>query len=111
MANDFFRSSFERMQREVHETAKEKGWWDEPRENGTLLMLMVTELAEAMESVRLPAPSDHIPDFHGVEEELADVVIRIMDFCEARGLRLADAIEAKALYNKGREHRHGGKRF
>lgn len=33
---------------EIHEIAKSKGFWDKPRETGTLLMLCVSELAEAM---------------------------------------------------------------
>ncbi|MDD3779605.1 MAG: hypothetical protein PHX26_06065 [Proteiniphilum sp.] len=37
---------------EIHENAKNKGFWDSPREAGTLLMLCVSELAEAMEADR-----------------------------------------------------------
>ncbi|MFV0392418.1 MAG: hypothetical protein ACK5KP_11145 [Paludibacteraceae bacterium] len=37
---------------EIHEIAKSKGFWDKPRETGTLLMLCVSELAEAMEADR-----------------------------------------------------------
>jgi NTP pyrophosphatase (non-canonical NTP hydrolase) len=56
-------------------------------------------------------PDDHIPEFSGVEAELADVVIRIMDYAFARGLNIAGAIEAKAKYNESREMKHGGKIF
>lgn len=37
---------------EIHETAKKKGFYDEPREFGTLLMLIVSELSEALEAHR-----------------------------------------------------------
>lgn len=37
---------------EIHANAKEKGFWDNPRETGTLLMLCVSELSEAMEADR-----------------------------------------------------------
>ena len=37
---------------EIHENAKNKGFWNKPREDGTLLMLCVSELAEAMEADR-----------------------------------------------------------
>ena len=37
---------------EIHENAKNKGFWDSPRETGTLLMLCVSELAEALEADR-----------------------------------------------------------
>ena len=37
---------------EIHEYAISKGFWDKEREVGTLLMLCVSELAEAMEADR-----------------------------------------------------------
>ena len=37
---------------EIHLNAKNKGFWDSPRETGTLLMLCVSELAEALEADR-----------------------------------------------------------
>jgi len=99
------------IQKAIHETAKEKGWWDEPRETGTCLMLMVSELAEAMEGYRVGnPPSDKIPAFSQIEEELADVIIRILDYAEHNGFCIEGAIVAKMAYNKTREHRHGGKK-
>jgi NTP pyrophosphatase (non-canonical NTP hydrolase) len=56
-------------------------------------------------------PDDKISEFSGVEAELADVIIRIMDYAGARGLRVAEAIMAKHQYNEGRDYRHGGKKF
>lgn len=47
----------------------------------------------------------------GVEAELADAVIRIMDYAHARSLDIAGAIIAKMGYNRTRPMRHGGKRF
>lgn len=52
-----------------------------------------------------------LPEFTGVEAEMADVIIRIMDFGLARGHRIAEALEAKIEYNKTRAHKHGGKAF
>ena len=89
-----------------------KGWWKGDRNNGELLMLMVSELAEALEGLRHGNPtSEHIAQFSAVEEELADVVIRIMDVAVARGWKVADAIVAKIEFNRGREYMHGGKKF
>lgn len=44
------------------------------------------------------------------EEELADICIRIMDYCAHKGLDLASAILLKCIYNASRPYRHGGKR-
>jgi NTP pyrophosphatase (non-canonical NTP hydrolase) len=95
----------------VHETAKEKGWWDTDRNDGELIALMHSELSECLEALRKPGDSEHIPDFTGVEEELADVIIRIMDFAGARKLMVAAAILAKIEFNKSRPVKHGGKKF
>lgn len=103
---------FQEVQKEVHDMAKEKGWWDKPRNRGELLMLAVCELAEAAEGLRHGnPPSDHIPEFSAVEEELADVIIRIMDMSEAHAWRVAEAMKAKMLFNSTRSLMHGGKKF
>lgn len=45
----------------------------------------------------------------GIPVELADIVIRVMDFCEHNGIPLGKIIEEKLEYNKTRGYRHGGK--
>ena len=103
--------SVRRLQEEAHRIAVEHGWWDEARSAGEALMLIVTELAEAMEALRVERePSGAIPDFSKVEEELADAVIRILDFAGGHGLDLEGAVEAKMRFNESRPYRHGGKR-
>ena len=98
------------MQEEVHRTAIEHGWWEKPRPVGEVLMLMVTELAEAMEAYRSGNPeSEKIPGFSQMEEELADVVIRLLDFAGGEDLDIEGALIAKMLYNEKRPYRHGGK--
>ena len=73
---------------------------------------MHSELSEALEGIRHGnPPSDKIPAFSAAEEELADTIIRIMDLAQKRGWRIAEAITAKALFNQGRSHKHGGKEF
>lgn len=81
-----------------------------PQNDGEKLMLVVSELGEALEALRKGnGPSAHIPAFTAVEEELADAVIRIADLCGARGWRLGAAVAAKHAYNKTREFKHGRK--
>ena len=99
---------FERIQRGVHQNAVDHGWWEEPREDGTLIALIMSEAAEALEALRKGnKPDEHCPQFSGAEVELADVVIRIMDMAEARGWDVAGAIVAKHEFNKTRPYKHG----
>lgn len=42
-----------KLRDEIHGIAKSKGFWDEPREIGTILMLVVSELSEALEADRV----------------------------------------------------------
>ena len=106
-----FIEAFNAIANDVHDTANEKGWWDEDRNNGEIIALMHSELSEGLEALRKDLSSDHIPDFKGIEEELADVIIRILDMAPARGWLIAEALIAKIEYNKTRPHKHGGKKF
>lgn len=74
------------------------------------LALAIGELNEAIEAVRKDIKvSEHIPEFTGLEEELADTVIRILDLSGQHNLRLGAAIKAKLEFNKTRGYKHGKK--
>lgn len=83
-----------------------QGFWSCDN-TGEKIALMHSELSEALEADRKDLPSDKIDGFSGVEEELADCVIRILDFCGKHELRLGEAIAAKLQHNLGRPHMHG----
>jgi len=105
---DSFIKTIENFCADVHDWAKSKGWWDNERNEAELIALEHSELSEALEGMRHGnPPSEHIPDFSAVEEELADVVIRIADHSHAMGYRLGEAIVAKMEFNSGRPYKHG----
>ena len=107
--NELFVSVWNALSIAVLDNAKSKGF-DSLQHEGIDIALMHSELSEALEAYRHGNPhSDHIPPFSGAEEELADVVIRIMDFGAARGLKIAEAIVAKIAFNARRPMKHGGK--
>lgn len=83
-----------------------QGFWESDN-TGEKIALMHSELSEALEADRKSLPSDHIEGFSGVEEELADVMIRILDFAGHHDLRLAEAFTAKLLFNLTRPYKHG----
>ena len=45
----------------------------------------------------------------GIAIELADCIIRILDYCGKEGIDIEEAVRIKHEYNKTRPHRHGGK--
>ena len=115
------------LSKEINDYAKSKGFWDTPRETGTLLMLIVSELAEAMEADRkvkyaLPTEFKKNVDLGGnwqvnfetyikdtFEDEIADAFIRLFDLCGAMNIDIEYHINQKLVYNATREYKHGKK--
>lgn len=104
------RDAIRELQRMVHCTAASHGWHDAPNPFPQSIALMHSELSEALEWWRNEdGPSDHIPPHTGIAEEMADVVIRVLDTCHEEGIDLGAALLAKMTYNDGRPQKHGGK--
>lgn len=68
------------LQNKIHAQNKSLGWWDEPRPFSTFVCLFHSELSEAMEGDRKGLMDDHLPEYEMFWVELADFVIRCMDY-------------------------------
>lgn len=125
-------------QEKVYNVSKSKGWYDnDDRRPLEFHALMISEVAEATEAVRNRKPPfylqkgdivvdlgvgevdkksidqavSELPDGkpEGEATELADCVIRIMDYFEKNGWDLEAVMLAKSNYNETRPYRHGNK--
>lgn len=101
----------------THKTAVQSGWWpttlSEDSAVAQAMMGMHAEVNEAWECWRerdlgMRTALDGKPE--GFSVELADVLIRLLNFCEQFDVDIETAMETKNAYNKTRPHRHGGKR-
>lgn len=99
-------------------------WWHdengEPiyRNKGELLCLIHSEISEAMEGERKDLMDDKLPHRRMAEVELADAIIRILDYAGAHGYDLQGAFDEKMAFNASRsDHNHearkqvGGKKW
>jgi hypothetical protein len=79
--------------------------------NAEKYMLIATELTECIEGDRAGqfSESNKIVGFTQLEEEMADIIVRVLDFAHRRKLRIGEAFIAKMEYNAARPFRHGKK--
>lgn len=110
----------------IFENNKAKGFWDTERNVGELLMLITSELGEAMEAHRkgkfanweaynaadkndlaqeMASFQTHIKDTF--EDEISDAVIRLLDLAAGLGIDLEKHLNAKVKYNESRPRLHG----
>lgn len=112
----------------IHQGVKEKGFWDAERNVGELLMLVTSELGEAMEAHRKgrictdgPGVIGHVikendewfKEFFEklvkdtFEDEIADAIIRLLDMAAGLNIDIDAHISAKLRYNASRPRLHG----
>ena len=131
--------SLNELAKEAHQIAVEHGWWDPEPTFGELVALMHSELSEALEEFRSKRPMvwhkcmtcdgdtpcmeggcgdwDNgtceltclSPKPEGIAVELADCIIRILDWAGNKGVDMDAIIREKMAYNRTRPYRHGGK--
>lgn len=114
------------LSKQIYEANKLKGF-DAKNENiGQTLMLIVSELSEALEALRKNRRAnlelyDHNTTNNGLEFELAfqveikdtfedeitDSIIRLFDLCGALEIDIERHIELKRAYNSLRPYKHG----
>jgi len=109
----------------VYQLAVEKGFHPEDQKADAFMEAAcnnlhdeVSELHEAWRNNKLHdlcdksdkmIDNDIIP-LQNIEEEFADILIRVLDNCRQMGVDIQSAVERKHAYNKTRAFRHGGKK-
>lgn len=114
------------LAKQVHQNAKDHGFFDKEKNIGEMLCLIHSEVSEALEADRKAnycsrKSIDYMNEIewskshfetnikNTFEDELADIVIRVMDLAAFKGIDLEAHIKAKMRYNSLREYKHGKK--
>lgn len=117
------------LSKEIHSRNIEKGFYEKEKNTGEMLCLIHSEVSEALEADRkgcyanvpcfeafsdFDRPKSDAFSFESTikntfEDELADIMIRVMDLAAFKGIDLEKHIELKMKYNLKREKYHGKK--
>ena len=105
------------LAKKCHKDAKALGWYEEGNTKSDLeiLMMTVSELSEAVEELRKPDGKSFYIGENGKPEgygtEVADAIIRLLDYCAYKKINIGEIINLKLEYNQTRGHRHGNKKY
>lgn len=109
--------------KKIHDNSVAHGWWGGERSFGDIVALCHSELSEALEEYRAGRPMEwhknvvvsEIPlsssKPEGIAVEMADCLIRILDWFGKEGLDVDRIVQEKMAYNETRAYRHGGKKL
>ena len=117
------------LSKQIHENNKRKGFYEDEKNIGEMLALIHSEVSEALEADRKdkwcadlslswaestnddPHFKDHYEEtIKGTfQDELADIMIRVMDLAQFKGIDLEAHIQVKMKYNSMRKYKHGKK--
>lgn len=96
----------------IHQGNVDAGWWcdletgEDLRDNVyfqvTKLGLIHSEVSEAMEGLRKSSMDDKLPEYPMEAVELADVLIRVFDYCGAKGYPMEEILTKKVNFNSNR---------
>lgn len=132
------KTNLNELSKSIHANNEIRGFWDggiEAKNIGEVLCLIHSEVSEALEADRknhhasksfnlnqihsIPLESQYEKQYYkqefealvknSFEDELADIIIRVLDVCGAMKIDIDYHIEAKLKYNSLREFKHGKK--
>lgn len=120
-----------KLSKEIHANNKAKGFYEKEKNIGEMLALIHSEVSEALEADRTNVyaklkesqknvlmgwvnDSDFKEHFESsvkdtFEDELADIMIRVMDLSIFKSIDLEFHVKAKMKYNSLRSYKHGKK--
>lgn len=118
-----------RLSKVIHKNNKKKGFYEKERNIGEILCLIHSEISEALEAHRNSKKTKilcvntanklkidlEFKDYFkknikdNFEDEIADVLIRVLDLCAYMEIDIDSHLKAKMRYNSLRDYKHGKK--